>query len=183
MQPEQTVLTGICSFSDLYFNKCLYPNHPKGFYTTNSTFHYKMPSPLPVPNGKRFKPQKVWYPSFLPTHPSLTKGHNPTYFNLPMGITPPATFCFLHPHFSSQRPFSTKTRRLEAPKLTKSFSIVFKLLNIFSRIITTICFPAKPGATPQHIIQPLVRGARGSPHSEAMDLPEQSLKQNHNHCY
>lgn len=88
MQPKQTVLTGICSFSDLYFNKCLYPNHPKGFYTTNSTFHYKMPSFLPVPNGKRFKPQKVWYPSFLPTHSSLTKDHNPTYFNLPMGITP-----------------------------------------------------------------------------------------------
>lgn len=116
LQPARTTRTGIRSFSDLHIDK------PKGFYATNSIFHYKTPSSLPVLEQKTLPTPKGSVPSFLPTHPSLTKDHNPTYFHLPIGITPPAsTLCSLHPPRSFQTPLSTKTTMLEAPKLTKSF--------------------------------------------------------------
>lgn len=52
----------------------------------------------------------------------LQRTTNPTYFHHPIGIPrsqPP--FSSLHPLFSFQRPLPTKTTRLEAPALTKSF--------------------------------------------------------------
>lgn len=111
---------------------------PKFFMPLTVFFTIKYP-PLPLLNGKPFWTQRAQYPLFLPTHLPLTKDHNPTYFKVfPIGITPlAATLCSLHPPFSFQRPVSTKTTRLEAPKLTKSFQEFLKLLNIFSRIIIT----------------------------------------------